>query len=332
MGYSTQTIKNARRQLEQQRLAAEKEYAARLQQAYTQVPRIKQIDIDLRKAVSVALQGAFGKPGMAQTIMDDAKTASLALQKEREELVNANFPAGYLDEGICPKCGSTGYIGSTMCSCLEQLCRQEQRRQVSLLSCGVSDFRDFRLDYYPDRVQDNTGINIRGVMLKNYELCRHYAMNFPTEPRNLLFSGDTGLGKTFFSACIASAVTDRGYSVAYESAPHLFAWLEKAKFTQDPDQRAEAELRAGQYTTCDLLIIDDLGTELAGQFVTVSLYTLINDRLLSGKSTIISTNLNSEDLEKRYSPQVQSRLRGAYRRVAFLGDDIRVLKSRGVLR
>lgn len=332
MGYSAEVVNNARRRLEEQRVLAEREQEKRLQQAYTQVPRIKQIDGLMRRSVSSALQAALGNPTQAAAIMEDAKNANLALQTERETLVRTHFPAGYLEEGVCPKCASTGYIGATMCHCLEALCREEQRKQVSLLACGVSEFKDFRLDYYPDRIQDNTGVNIRAIMLKNYELCRHYALNFPTEPRNLLFSGDTGLGKTFFSACIASAVTDKGYSVAYESAPHLFAQLEKARFVQDPELRAQAELRSNQYSECDLLIIDDLGTELAGQFVTAALYMLINDRLLSGKATIISTNLNSEDLEKRYSPQVQSRLRGTYRRVTFLGDDIRVLKSRGVLR
>ena len=102
--------------------------------------------------------------------------------------------------------------------------------------------------------------------------------------------------------------------------------MERAKFSDDKDARRDSE----KYTACDLLIVDDLGTEMGGQFVTSALYTLVNDRLLSGKATIISTNLNTEDLEKRYSPAVASRIRGQYKRVTFLGEDIRLKKSWGV--
>ena len=200
-----------------------------------------------------------------------------------------------------------------------------------MLSCGVSRFVEFKLEYYPDRIQPGTQINIRDYMAKTLETCRRYAANFPGEQGNLLFSGNTGLGKTFLSACIATEVTEKGCSVAYESAPHLFANLEKAKFTADPELRAQAEAKCSKYTACDLLILDDLGTELSGQFVTAALYSLINDRILMGKSTIISTNLNNEEIENRYSPQILSRIRGHFRRVGFVGDDIRVLKSKGNL-
>ena len=131
------------------------------------------------------------------------------------------------------------------------------------------------------------------------------------------------MGKTFLSACIAGEVAQKGYFVKYESAVHLFEKLERAKFSADEAAAAEA----AEYTGCDLLIIDDLGTEMGGQFITAALYTLINDRLLSGKATIISTNLTAEEMGKRYSPQILSRLRGSYKRVAFVGDDIRIAKK-----
>ena len=132
--------------------------------------------------------------------------------------------------------------------------------------------------------------------------------------------------ETFLSACIARTVADRGYSVVYESAGHLFTKMEKAKFDGDEDAREEIK----KYSACDLLIIDDLGTEMPGQFVTSALYNLVNDRLLAGKPMIISTNLNSDDLGKRYSPQIASRLRGSFTRVAFLGEDIRVKRNWGL--
>jgi DNA replication protein DnaC len=158
-------------------------------------------------------------------------------------------------------------------------------------------------------------------MERTYQVCRNYAENFTAKSGNLLFSGDTGLGKTFLSACIARTVSDKGYSVVYESAGHLFANLERAKFSGDEDARRESE----RYTACELLIVDDLGTEMPGQFTTAALYTLINDRILAGKATIVSTNLNVEDFTKRYNPQIASRLR-SFTRLAFVGDDIRLKK------
>ena len=162
-------------------------------------------------------------------------------------------------------------------------------------------------------------------MEKTYQTCRRYAQNFSDRAANLLFSGDTGLGKTFLSACIARTVADNGYSVMYESAGHLFSNLERAKFSADEQARKESD----RYLACDLLIVDDLGTEMPGQFTTAALYSLINDRLLAGKSTIISTNLTIEEFEKRYNRQIASRLRGSYTRIPFVGEDIRVLKNRG---
>ena len=212
-----------------------------------------------------------------------------------------------------------------MCECLRELCRQEQKREVSILSGSKDAFNQFRLEYYPDQIDRNLGVNIRSVMEKAFQTCRRYAQFFTEKSGNLLLSGDTGLGKTFLSACIARTVADRGYSVVYESAGHLFANLERAKFANDEAAREVCR----KYTECDLLIVDDLGTEMPGQFTTAALYGLINDRLLAAKPMIVSTNLTIDEMLKRYSPQIASRLRGSFERLAFVGEDIRVLKNRG---
>ena len=238
-----------------------------------------------------------------------------------------NFEEGYLDDSpICDKCGGSGYIGSNMCECLAELCRQEQKKEVSILSGSRDSFSHFDLTLYPDKVDPKYGISPRTIMEKNLKDCRAYAMFFSLKSDNLLFSGNTGLGKTFLSACIARAVADRGYSVAYETAGHLFGKLEQAKFSPTEETRREA----AKFLDCDLLILDDLGTEMSGQFTNVALYSLINDRLLAEKPTIISTNLTTEDISRRYTPQIASRLRGSYKRVPFVGEDIRILKNRGL--
>lgn len=327
MPYSVEVVQRARERLAQARADRESENRDHLARAYAQVPRLREIDRLLRLTMAQAAQAVFAQGGDVEEAMNRAREDNKALQREREALIAAHFEEGYLDDSpVCDRCGGTGYVGSTMCECLAELCRQEQKKELTVLTAGGETFAQFRLDYYPDRVDGTMKVNIRSAMEKTFQKCRRYAMTFSQKSENLLFSGDTGLGKTFLSACIARTVADGGHSVVYESAPHLFAKWERAKFGGDEDARREVE----KYTACDLLIVDDLGTEMPGQFTTATLYLLINDRLLEGKPTIISTNLNSEDLARRYSPQIASRLRGSYTRVAFLGDDIRVLKSRGL--
>ena len=327
MGYSAEVMQRARARLAAAKADRESENQQHLALAYEKVPRLREIDRQLRMTMAMAAQAAFAKGGDAMQAMEEVKRKNLALQQERQQLVHLYFEEGYLDDSpVCDRCGGSGYVGATMCECLAELCRQEQKKELTFLNVGRENFEQFRLDYYPDQIDQEWGINVRTIMDKTYQTCRKYAYGFTEKSGNLLFSGDTGLGKTFLSACIARTVADRGYSVVYESAGHLFAKLEQAKFYGDETAREEAK----KYTACDLLIIDDLGTEMPGQFVTSALYNLVNDRLLSGKPMIISTNLNSEDLPKRYSPQIASRLRGSFMRVAFVGEDIRLKKNRGM--
>ena len=327
MGYSAEVLRRARARLAEAKADREAENSRNLERAYEQVPRIREIDRELRITMAQAAAAAFASGGSFADAMDKIRDRNLSLQQERKMLARMYFEEGYLDDSpICDVCGGSGYVGANMCECLRELCRQEQKKELTFLNVGREAFDQFRLDYYPDRVDAKWGVNIRAVMEKTFQTCRKYALTFHEKSGNLLFSGDTGLGKTFLSACIARAVADRGFSVVYESAGHLFTNLERAKF--DNDEAAREDCR--KYTACDLLIIDDLGTEMPSQFVTAALYSVINDRLLAGKAMIISTNLNTDDLTRRYNSQIASRLRGSFTRVAFLGDDIRVKKNWGI--
>lgn len=328
MAYSTEVVRRARAQLESRKADRESQIQQRLAEAYRQVPRIREIDRLLRQTMAAAVQAAFLKGEDVQSLVNQAKQESLQLQQEREALVTANFRLGWLDESpVCDRCGGTGYIGSTMCTCLAELCRQEQEKELTLLSGSTASFDQFRLDYYPNTTDPKIGVNIRTLMAHTYDVCCQYAKNFRTDSGNLLFTGDTGLGKTFLSACIAREVSRQGFSVVYETAVHLFTNMEQAKF----DGNEEAKDKVKQYGDCDLLIVDDLGTEMAGNFTTTALYTLLNDRILSQKPTIISTNLTKDVMEQRYNTQIVSRLRGSFQRVAFLGEDIRLKKGLGIL-
>ena len=326
MAYSKEVVQRARARLAQAKEDRESENRQHLAEAYDRVPRLRQIDILLRRTMAMAAQAVFASGGDVQAAMTEAKAQNQALQQERAWLIDANFEEGFLDETpICDRCGGTGYMGSQMCECLAELCRQEQKKELTLLSGGKESFNQFRLDYYPDRVDPKLGVSPRAIMERNLRTCRTYTATFSQNSGNLLFNGGTGLGKTFLSACIARGVADKGFSVIYETATHLFNKLEQAKFNPSEETRQEA----ARFTACDLLIIDDLGTEMPGQFVTAALYSLLNDRLLAGKPMIISTNLNVDEIHRRYSPQIASRLQGSFHQLIFLGEDIRILKNRG---
>ena len=323
MAYSSEVVRKARERLAQARDDRQRENREHLALAYAQQPRLREIDKQLRMTMAKAARAVFAG-GDAEALMNQAKEENLALQREREWILEEQFEPGFLDETpICSVCSGTGYVGSTMCDCLAELCRQEQKKELTFLSAGRESFDQFRLDYYSDKPTP-AGYSPRVVMEKTYQDCRRYAFGFNMASGNLLFSGNTGLGKTFLSACIARSVADQGYSVVYESAGHLFAALEKARFEANEENRRAA----AKYTECDLLIVDDLGTELTGNFVIAALYALVNDRLLAGKPMIISTNLNINEISQRYSPQIASRLQGSFQLLPFVGEDIRVLKNK----
>lgn len=327
MGYSAQVVSAARQKLAQQKADKESRYQQALVQAYTQVPRLQEIDALLRRSMAVAAKAVFTEGGDICATMEQVKTENLALQQERKALIEENFATGYLDEtSICENCGGSGYIGSTMCSCLEKLCLQQQKKELIQLTGGQEHFGAFRLDYYPEQVDHTYGASPRMIMERNFQYCKRYTESFTDGVGNLLFVGGTGLGKTFLSACIANAVTDKGFSVAYESAPQLFSKLEKNRFNPDDQSRQDA----ANFADCDLLIIDDLGTELPGNFVTAALYSLLNERLLNNKCMLISTNLNADEIALRYSPQIASRIQGRFKGLTFVGEDIRIKKARGL--
>ena len=324
MAYSGEVLRRARERLAQARSEREAENAEHLRRAYRQVPRLAEIDRALRLTMAQAARTVFQQGGQAQAEFDRIRQENRALQAEREWLIEDNFEEGFLDDApVCAVCGGTGYVGSQMCECLRELCRQEQKKELtSLLGSGRETFENFRLDLYPAEYSESVRTSPRALMQRNFNHCRKYAQNFTMQSGNMLFSGATGLGKTFLSACIARTVADRGYSVVYDTAIHLFSDFEAEKFGMSQEENRGLSQR---YLQCDLLIIDDLGTEMTTQFVCSALYHVVNTRLMESRPTIISTNLTPEQLSVRYSPQIASRLLGTYRLIQFVGQDIRRL-------
>lgn len=323
MAYSEQILRRARQRLEQAKAERERENEAHRKIAYERYPRLAEIDRELRLTMTSLMANAMRNGDDPTQAINAIREKNLALQNEREWILEAgDFEEGYLDDlPVCSKCGGSGYCGSQMCSCLKELCRQEQKKELtSLLHSGKESFDSFRTDVYPDTYLPNLGTSPRQLMQSNFNICRKYAQNFSSDSGSLLFSGATGLGKTFLSACIARQVADRGFSVVYETAGKLFADFEAEKFGSASEENRG---KTRKYLDCDLLIIDDLGTEMTTQFTISALYTLINTRMMENRSTIISTNLADTEIESRYNPQIASRIIGTFRLIQFAGEDLR---------
>lgn len=322
MAYSEAVLHRARERLLQEKNLYEAETAARRAQVLQAYPRLREIDQALRQSVAGAVAAAFRKGEDTTAAIAALKEKNLALQREREWiLASAELDESVLDPPpFCPHCGGSGYVGSSMCECLRELCRQEQKKELSSLLGGKESFDGFRLDLYPTEPDPNLGVSPRQLMERTFRRCRRYAREFGAGAPSLLFTGGPGLGKTFLSACIARAVADNGFSVVYDTAGKLFSDFEAVKFGGNQQDLTR------KYLQCDLLIIDDLGTEMTTQFTQSVLYRVLNDRLLENRPVIVSTNLSDQALRQRYSAPIASRLLGAFEVCLFLGQDIRQLR------
>ncbi len=322
-------MENARRALAQIRSRNEALLLEHKAEAYGKIPELQQIDQELRALVPKAALSALRKGEDVDAAIRSIAERSLYLQQRRHSLLReSGYPEDYIDEIYsCKTCEDTGYKDGRVCSCLEGLYREEVRKSLSsLLKLGNERFETFDLSYYSDQ-RDSDGDSPRQQMRMIRDYCRLYAEKFSPGEDNLLFRGGTGLGKTFLSACIARVVAEKGFSVAYETAVSCVSNFEIQKFSRGNEDGESAQEQVQRYLGCDLMILDDLGTEMAGGYTQTALYTLIDSRLNDGKTTIISTNLSDEELYRRYSPQIVSRLKGEYTEFVFRGSDIRRIKK-----
>ena len=331
MAYDANILRRATDRLEAER-RQRRERSERLRaQAYERQPRLRQLDRQLQGTMAQLVAATLRQGGNPAQAVRAVKEENLELQRERAVLLGAlGLPEDALDDRpACPLCGDTGWQGANMCQCLKKLCAQEQIKELSkLLDLGEQSFDSFQMEYYSQTVYPQKGISPRKNMELVYEVCLSYAQKFGRFPiRNLLLTGAPGLGKTFLSACIARAVSENGFSVVYDTAGNVFAQFEARKFLRDSADGQEAKDETRRYLNCDLLILDDLGSELTTQLTQAALYELMNARLVGNRWTVISTNLSREEIARRYMPQISSRLEGEYHTLHFFGDDIRILKK-----
>ena len=329
MGYEQSVLRRATARLEAQRKAREEAQERLRSEIYAKLPRVAAIDRELRRTITQIIAASLRDGSDPVPAIGVIRDKNLSLQAEKAALLTEHgYPADALDDKpACPKCGDTGWNGTEMCSCLKQLCTQEQIKELtSLLNLTEEQsFARLRLDVYSDRPWQGMARSPRENMTRVVAVCEGFARQFPSYPlKNLLLSGGTGLGKTFLSGCIAREVSERGFSVVYDTAISLFAAFESRKFSRDMEEGRQARDETRRYLHCDLLILDDLGSELTTPFVQSALYELINSRLLADKRTIISTNLSIEQIAARYTPQIASRIEGLFQELTFYGEDIRL--------
>ena len=331
MSYSPNVLRRAQARLTRRREERQARQEEQRRQVYARLPRVAEIDGLLRRTMAQVIAAALREGGDPAAQVADIRRKNQALQAEQAQLLTGHgFPADALeDKPLCAKCGDSGWVGSDMCDCLKVLCAQEQIKELSqLLDLGEQSFDTFDLGFYSPEVWPAWGRSPRENMEKVLKICRDYAQNFGRYYFNNLFlSGSTGLGKTFLSACIARTVSENGFSVVYDTAGEVFARFEAQKFSRDEEDAREAREDTRRYLRCDLLILDDLGSEMTTPFVQSALYQLVNSRLTAEKRTVISSNLTMDDVRGRYSPQIASRLEGEYRVLPFFGEDIRLQRK-----
>ncbi|MFV0527327.1 MAG: ATP-binding protein [Lachnospiraceae bacterium] len=290
---------------------------------YTSIPEIKKIDEDIA-ACSLSKARALLEN---QAISDmDLEAQIQSLSARRHALLQEHgYPQDYLTlRHNCPICKDTGYIDSKKCVCFERaiiaLLYQNSNLNQLLLK---NRLQDFSFSYYAEHTTDPlVPFTPRQLAEQAYDTSQKFIKNFATDFENICYYGDTGVGKTFLSSCVAAALIEQGYSVLYFSAYELFEALADDTFFREQRQR-----QSNYIFECDLLIIDDLGTELTNSFVASQLFLCINERILHKKSTIISTNLDLEGLAETYSTRVFSRIFSHYKMIHLIGKDIRMQKE-----
>lgn len=292
-----------------------RQLCARQDEIYEKIPRIREIEESISSCSLRQAEKVFDADPNA---LAELKEQLAACRQEKEFLLKKHgYPANYLEmQYTCPDCQDTGYIGRKKCHCFK---REEIRllyssSRLEEILCD-ENFKTLSYDVYDEEQKASMPAIIR--------LCQDYIRGFDRDCKSLLFYGPVGTGKTFLSNCIAKELLDSGHSVIYFTAFQFFEHFSASNIPegQDFSQRHEALLES------DLLILDDIGTEMANTFTVSKLFQVLNERALGRKSTIISTNLSPRDFRDIYSERVFSRITSSYTLVKFTGSDIRIRKK-----
>ena len=304
----------------------------RTQEVMAQFPELTLINNALAKTADKIFT-LIAQGGNIATEMANLQKENAILVDQRNDIMTlGGYPVDYLEVKYqCENCNDSGFVvtfkegkgATTMCECMRSalvIAGMDSSGLGNLLD--QQTFDNFSLDYYSDTPQNHE--NATRVL----NTCRSFATNFGSKKQNLLLIGGTGMGKTHLSTAIAREVIRQGYDVVYQTAQRFMNDFEERRFGRSYGESSDNN-PCDRYTKCDLLILDDLGTEFTSGITVSSLYDVINTRLISGSRTIISTNLSQKDLRDAYNDRIVSRLFGEYTILPLLGGDIRMKKLRG---
>lgn len=325
MALSNSQYNAVMREYGQQQLHNKHEQDRRIAEIYKKIPQIQALDLEISSRSAACarrlLDGDTGARAELRTELADMR------EQKKVLLASAGYPADYMEMHYrCPDCKDTGYAGGRRCHCFEQariqiLYDQSNIREV----VERENFDTFSYRYF-DGAKEVPGLGMTELAYMKLVVrrCRAFAADFKKKGGNILFTGSTGVGKTFLTNCIARELIASYVSVIYLSSHDLFEIFSKHKFGYGSEEDLEETYR--HILECDMLIIDDLGTEVNNTFVSSQLFYCINERLNREKGTMISTNLSMDMLRDTYSDRVTSRLMSHYTTIPLYGGDIRMKK------
>ena len=306
--------------IQERRRAAEQLQETRTMQIQSEIPETAELDRQLRSAC-LDIMHVLGRQDNQEQLAAIERHCREADAMLRQILIANRYPADYLDlHYTCPRCDDTGFVGGKPCECLQQEIGRIGAEALNARSqLSLSQFSDFSLSYYADLPTEQYY-----TMQQNFAACQQYADTFsPGTSGNLYLCGGTGLGKTHLSLAIANEVLQKGYSVIYDSAINLMHTLDQEQFRRTK----ESGDTLPSLLECDLLILDDFGTEFDTSFSRSMLYTIINSRVNARKPMIVNTNLTHQEVQERYGDRILSRLISSSRILPFYGKDIRLQKK-----
>lgn len=318
---------------ERKRLNAEKDLEIRKNKLYLDNPRLQEIDDELSK-VGISTAKALIHSNSSELLNDLNNRVAILKEEKSNILKKLNLPNNYLQPNYsCKVCNDTGYItenySSVMCNCLKQEIFNIEYNKSNIANLEKQNFDNFSLEKYSDKINKekyNSEISPRDNIKLIKDICMNFINNFDdSNEKNLLFTGNTGLGKTFLSSCIAKEIIQKDKTVLYQTAPIMLDMIIDYKFNKN----TQVDTTYKNLLDVDLLIIDDLGTESLNNIKFTELFNIINTRLLNQNNkclkTIISTNLSLPILNEKYGERITSRLIGNYNICRFFGDDIRFI-------
>ncbi len=326
------TYKRIEREYENRRNLANQHFIELKENTYNANPRLREIDMEISKLGLKAIRLSVTANSKEKEANEKDLENQIKILKEEKEKILSKLNIDLSPKYLCQKCNDTGYIyengSSHMCSCFKQELINEAYSKSNLYKLKEESFEKVNLDLFSDQAsldKYKTDISPRENMKKIINIAKDFINNFnDPNQKNLLFTGNTGVGKTFISSCIANEIINRDYTVLYQTAPLLLNSIFEYKYNKQDDSK---ELYDSLFTI-NLLIIDDLGTENLTAAKFEELFTIINSRLItSNTKTIISTNFSLKELSEMYDRRILSRLMGHFNIIRFYGEDIRLKQN-----